>query len=363
VNGSSANDDIWAAVSLDGGLNFGAPIAIEDPMGLEDVGDVDDTHVFVDGMTVAVYYQDNEFSGFDSPCLMLSQDGGITWGAEQSVSPATDLTAGAGATYIDCAVSGLDVYYCYTSDWNATSLGAVPGNGDNSGTRQLYISVSHDGGINWTYDIDLDPGRANNECSLGASGDKVFVACQRNPFGGNDMAYWVSLDGGATFTMHVVANSLGFDIDQSAKRSGPTFAFDGGTQTGMSVVGFNITGMNETYVCGVRAPGLALGSPSAGTSSFDITGVFQPSAASVFAIFLSATGTTPDLRLDGQILNLAVDSVTLATVGTFTGPILNDGSGTSLPFPALTGPVGLWAAAVTIDLSSLRIQLSDPIAL
>lgn len=357
-------DDVWIAVSLDGGFTFlpATPIELGGMMA-SDVGDVDDTYVYVEGRNVFVYYQDDEFHSADAPVAMLSTDGGMTFGNEISLSPMTVATVAAGVTYMDAVITGNSIYFAYCSDFDAVNLtGAQPSNASNSATRQLYVSYSHDLGLNWVTDVDLDPGRANQECQIGASGQRVAVAAQLNPFGTNSMSYWVSSNGGATFSAQPVTSSQSGDIDQADNRAGRHFAFDGPRFTGNSVAAWNFTGQNEQFRCGVRSPGLYFGTPAPGQQAFFITGAEAPTNTKIWGLFFSASGLSPATVIDGQCLNFVIDGVTLATLGIFTGTIGPGGSASSGAFPALTSTLGLWGVVAVIDVATSQILFSDSLA-
>jgi hypothetical protein len=355
-------DDVALAISYDGGLNFLGPFYIEDPVG--DLGDVDDVRVFVQGQNILVYYQDDEISATDTLAAMLSTDGGITWTAEMNLSPATTAVTGAGVVYIEAVLSGSSIYAAYASDFNASAFNSsAPADGSNSANRQLYASFSHDLGATWTTDVPLDPTRAGQECALAADGRTVVVAAQRNPFGTNSMAYFSSLNGGTTWKRTDVVSTQGADVDQADTRdSGRTFAFNSATRTGMSLFAFNRTGRNEPYVCGFRAPGLALNAISSTQQTILISGVANPTVGlTLFDLWFSASGTTPGFVLAGQCLNLVPDGLTFALIGTVTGQINAQGEGLFGPFPTVVGTYGVDIAGIIVNLSNFDIQITDPI--
>lgn len=355
-------DDVAIAISYDQGLNFLGPFYIEDPAG--DLGDVDDVRVYVEGQNILVYYQDDEISTTDTLAAMLSTDGGITWGPEMNLSPATTAVSGAGVIYIDAVLTGSRIYACFASDFNALAYNnSNPNNGGTSTNRQLYVSYSADLGASWTTDIALDPTRAGQECAIAASGTTAVVAAQRNPFGTNSMAFFSTLNGGVTWRRSDVVSTQGADVDQADVRdSGSTFAFNPTTRTGMSIFAFNRTGRNEPYVCGFRSPGLALNTISSTQQTILVSGVANATPGLTFYdLWFSASGTTPGLVVAGQCLNLVPDALTIALIGSVTGPINAQGEGLFGPFPTVIGSYGVDIAGIIVNFSTLEIQITDPI--
>jgi hypothetical protein len=357
-----ALDDVAIAISNDGGLNLVGPIYIEDPAG--DLGDVDDVRVYVEGQNILVYYQDDEISTTDTLAAMLSVDGGQSWSQEMNLSPATTAVSGAGVNYIEAVVTGSRIYACFVSDFNARAFNnSNPGNGGTSTNRQLYVSYSPDLGASWTTDIALDPTRAGQECALDAAGLTAVVAAQRNPFGTNSMAFFSTLNGGTSWKRTDVVSTQGADVDQADTRdSGRTFVFNPQTRTGMSILAFNRTGMNEPYVCGFRTPGLALNAISSTQQTILISGVASPTPGlTIYDLWFSASGTTPGLVISNQCLNLVIDGLTVALIGTVSGQVNAQGEALFGPFPTVVGSYGVDIAGIIVNLSTLDIQITDPI--
>lgn len=358
------DNDTWVAVSLDGGFTFLPAIPIEAGGSFaQDLGSTSDAYCRVEGNTIVVVYQDNEFHGTDTAVCVVSTDAGMTWGQETDVSPATSSVVAAGIAFLDVALSGSTICVAYISDWDSVALnGTQPNNGGTNSNRQLYVSVSRDLGQTWRTDIDLDPGRANQECQISGEGTTFVVAAQTNPYGNNNLGYWVTQDTFAHFTYHEVANSTASDIDQAGTRNGRSFEFDLATLTGNSVAGWNFTGQNETYVAGVRTPGLTFGTPFPGQQAFFLTGVPQPTTGKLYGLFFGASGVAPASELNGQFLNLVVDGITVATSGVFNGLVGPTGSAASAAFPAQP-TLGLWGIAAIVDLNNPNaILFSDPLA-
>lgn len=243
----TGNDDLWVAVSNDGGATF-APAAVVDS---DPAGNVDEPIVEVRGMTAIVACNENDPTtpaGEGITCA-VSTDGGVTWTPDETLSVQMQSVTSADSDTPDVTILGEgEVFVAFDED----SQDRVGGGSGGSGGNRVYVSYTTDGGANWTKDVELAGGLIANRPVLTAGDDAVTMYFEFSGNGSNTGAFQVSFDKGATWGAPIDVISSGPDVDEGANHNEGTYV-RASRETEDVVVIFmdRPTGNNEVYVAGL----------------------------------------------------------------------------------------------------------------
>ncbi len=215
-------------------------------------GNADEAILEVHGNTVVVSWteQDPGTPGGEGVHVAVSNDGGVTWRSEETLSLRQVNTISADADFSKIAIqSASSIFVCYSEDSVHVSGGGATG----SSVNECLIAYTNNGGLTWTKDVPLWAGVTANRPYVVASDDAVVVWMERNANGSNLGAFTYSLDNGATWGAPQLVPSNGPDVDEG---TGP----DEGVYVTMSSVSNTVlaihmdrpTGQNEVYVSGIR---------------------------------------------------------------------------------------------------------------
>ena len=382
--------DLLLLVSEDGGLSFAPALTVPSA----DLGvDVESTRIAVEGDSVYVIWTDdrNDPGGENDVFFRRSEDGGRTWaGPEVRVNTVAGGVAAAtfnGVPKIHVAADGDDVVL----SWNQTVTGPsqefrVARSGDRgatvepddtiggyptgqvfasptslvaskgrfyvswsdarSGTQDVYVASSGDGGRSWNEALvpDPAPSLAGRGGELAADGDLVGVMA---PGLSGEYKGSFSLDGGATWAPFATMG------DPGVSRFEPRITYDACYR--------NFTtfwtdapggGDSELHTSGFRPQALEpMGFVSGATTvSYGFSGFTGPATALVLVAEEQGDLFLPDGRNlgiePGPLLRLGLQN----EQGIFRTTLSAAGSGTSAPASiSLAGPLELVFVALVLD--------------
>lgn len=243
------NNDLAVVRSTDGGANFGLPFLPESDL----TGNLDEPQLEIRGDTVLIGYNENNGAtpGGEGVYCVVSNDGGVTWRAEANLSPQSDAVAGSDTdtpqVYIENANN---LYVIYDEDSQAVANG-LPGG---SGANNVYLSYTKDGGATWTKDVPVSLGTVANRPEILVANGTVVVAAELGANGSNTLAFFASLDGGATFGPAIEVLGSGPDTD-FVNRNECTFMVASRLTNTVTVAYLDsTTGTNEVFTAGLLLP-------------------------------------------------------------------------------------------------------------
>lgn len=241
-------DDVIAHRSTDGGATWSTGVQIESNLG----GNADEPILEVRGNTVVVSWteQDPGTPGGEGVHVAVSNDGGVTWRAEETLSLRQVNTVSADADFSKIAIqSASSIFICYSEDSVHVSGGGATG----SSVNECLIAYTNNGGLTWTKDVPLWAGVTANRPYVVASDDAVVVWMERNANGSNLGAFTYSLDNGATWAVPQLVPSNGPDVDEgTGPDEGVYVTMSSDSNTVMAIHMDRPTGQNEVYVSGIR---------------------------------------------------------------------------------------------------------------
>ena len=241
-------DDVIAHRSTDGGATWSAGVTIES----NPSGNADEAILEVRGNTVVVAWTEQDLGtlGGEGVHVAVSNDGGVTWRAEETLSLRQVNTISADADFAKIAIqSANSIFVTYSED----SVHVGGGGATGSSVNECMIAYTNDGGVTWTKDVALWAGVTSNRPYVVASDDAVVVWLERNANGSNLGAYTYSLDNGATWSAPELVPSTGPDVDEgTGPDEGVYVTMSNDTNTVLTIHMDRPTGANEVYVSGIR---------------------------------------------------------------------------------------------------------------
>ncbi|MEZ6016236.1 MAG: sialidase family protein [Planctomycetota bacterium] len=242
-----AADDVIAHRSTDGGATWSTGVPIEsDPN-----GNADEAIIEVRGNTVVIAWteQDPGTPGGEGAHVAISQDGGVTWLNEETLSLRQVNTVGGDADFPKIAIqSANNIFVTYSEDSVFVSGGGATG----SSSNECMIAYTNNGGQTWTKDVPLWAGVVSNRPVVAATDDVVVVWLEQNANGSNIGAFTYSLDNGATWAPPQTVPSTGPDVDEGCNPDeGRYIAINPVTNTVMVTHMDRPLGQNEVYVSGI----------------------------------------------------------------------------------------------------------------
>ena len=228
----NGKDDCYFSASHDGGATWSANIRLDDGSAAGAKA-VDQAMIDVSGANVYVVMRVDKISGTgESTWLASSNDRGATW--NPSLQADSDL---GDCDYQDVSADGANAYVAFCDDRNASS------------DDDLFFIMTHDGGLTWMMpEVQIDPsGPANGdleaaEIHLSVVGQNAVISWLEDelPSAASDeeVHFMSSSDGGHTWNPEVILMT-GSDADNHH------MSFDGSTV----VVTWedNSTGADEAY--------------------------------------------------------------------------------------------------------------------
>ncbi|MEO0652243.1 MAG: sialidase family protein [Planctomycetota bacterium] len=399
VDPGNADEQLWLAVSEDGGLSFLEAVLVTQGSR----GDVDEIGFDVDGDNVYVAWVDDRSGGTDDLFFQKSTDRGQSWASIDRIIDGTGYGVGDVSDNVEVEVAGDKVVVA----WGEEDSG--------DGNEILHVTVSNDAGETFGpvltiggytpvvddvdgVDLEVAPdGRiyvtwednrgGGDEIYLWASGDdgvtstetrlslntgaafpQVVVADDANNLGhvfvqwiedvGSDDEVFAALsdDGGLTFEAPVRLSPVGTDADFAFASYNPLY-------NNFVVVNEQEGGSgDEALVTGFRGQTLTVSGFAAGPSTltFELEGFPTTDTLGVVVGALSL-GTLPLPEAAQRDLGLSIDALTNVTLS--APPIaLSGGAGISGGVP-INLPSGLSfnfaALSISVDPSNLIGELTD----
>jgi hypothetical protein len=297
-----------------------------------------------------------------------SQNGGLTWLTEKTLSQSAEATSGASAGEPSVAVIGSRAYVTWADD---AAVGGYAGASGNKG----YVAVTSNGGTSWVVDVPLDSSSpdANNKTQVAATSNAVYVAMEYGVPGNQTLAYAYSRNG-VTFDGPAGVALSGPDVDFPDGSEGSSFIVDSTSGVATLVYRDYFQNGNEPFASAVRIPHLELvGDTIMGqTVNFRVSEVpttAQPGAT--FIIGLSATGTAPGVPTSLGLIHLAWDGLTMTSLadpgltpqlqGNVAG--FGQGVGMSTTWPLPAGSPTIYAVCAVLNGGGGITALTDPIEL
>jgi hypothetical protein len=194
VDPASDDEKLFIATSTDGGASF-LP-AVEVPQGSR--GDVDEFGVAVDGDDVYVAWVDDRSGGTDDLFFQKSDDAGQTWESIDRIIDGTGYGVGDVADLVDVEVAGSKVAVAWGEEDSGT------------GGEILHLTVSNDGGDTfgpvltlggYTPEVDDVDGV---DLEMAADG-RIYLAWEDDRTGSDEVYVLFTDDDGATVTENKVS--------------------------------------------------------------------------------------------------------------------------------------------------------------
>ncbi|QDV05636.1 BNR/Asp-box repeat protein [Planctomycetes bacterium Poly30] len=354
------NDDLAVVRSTDGGATFSAPFIAESDLS----GNVDEPQLEVKGQTVLIGWNEedpNTPAGEGVHCV-VSQDGGLTWLPEVTLSLQHEIVAGSDTDIPQVFIESADeLYVVYDEDSQAIAAGMAGG----SGANNCYLAYSKDGGATWTSDVPISLGTVANRPEIVVTAGVVVVNAELDANGANTLAFFVSEDGGASFLPLLNVPSSGPDSDFVDRNECTYMVVSEATNS--ITIGYldNSTGANEVYAAGltlIRNIGtayctvitnstgtgarlLANGSQEAAANDFTLSAVDMPE--NTFGVFLASLTSDFSANPGGSAGNLCIGPNFGRGVG---GAIVSSGAAGTFTLaadltaiPTATGPMAVTA--------------------
>jgi hypothetical protein len=242
-----AADDVIAHRSTDGGATWSVGAQIES----NPSGNADEAILEVRGTTVVVSWTEQDLGtpGGEGVHVAVSNDGGVTWRTEETLSLRQVNTVSADADFSKIAIqSASSIFVCYSED----SVHIANGGATGSTVNECLVAYTNNGGLTWTKDVPLWAGVTANRPYVVASDDVVVVWMEQNPNGSNLGAFTYSLDSGATWATPLLVPSNGPDVDEgTGPDEGVYVTMSNDSNTVMAIHMDRPTGHNEVYVSGI----------------------------------------------------------------------------------------------------------------
>ncbi len=316
----SGSNRVYLRRSSDGGASFGAETRMDSGM----VGTPTSFHPGVQlaarGGVVALSWE--EASGGDALQARFSSDGGLSFGAEQTVG--------------SYPVGSKDVDNHRSAVGPDGSAGFV-WEDNRGGSDEIWAAVRSAAG-SWSADAQLSPGSAGWP-RLVAGGDGGWFSVWTGGGFPEDTESAYSLDGGASWSSGFLIGSASGDADFAE------LAWNEDYGNLLSVWLSDSTGANRLYAGGYRPQTMRVnGSLAAGnTVSFSFEG-YRPPGADFGAVLISGGAAAGSYGLpfgDGRETGLLNDSVLASAMANIPGALsasLSGGAGSTAP---LTWPASL----------------------
>ncbi|MHC4261435.1 MAG: sialidase family protein [Planctomycetota bacterium] len=211
IDPSTVDEELYLTVSIDGGGSFLPAVLV--PQG--GAGDVDEIAFDVDGDNVYVAFVDDRAgTGFDDLYFQRSTDRGQTWQPTDASIDGTGPGLGDVAdTQVDVVVQGSKVAVCWAEEDSGT------------GNEILHLTVSNDSGVTFgpvydiggytpvTHDVDV-PTMVMTE------GGRIYIVWEDNRTGSDRVYVAATDDDGATFTESEVSLADNAAFPQIIAREG-----------------------------------------------------------------------------------------------------------------------------------------------
>jgi hypothetical protein len=240
------NYEIFFAVSRDGGQTFNTPKNLSN-----NIGASVDPQITSEGNNVYVVWKDNTPSNNDI-FFAVSRDGGQTFSTPKNISETTaiserpQISAEGNNVYVvwqDNTPGILEIFFAVSDDnglnFNSRNLSNDAGESENpqissegnnvyvvwrdtaSEDSDIFFAVSTNNGLNFSTPKNLSNTGSAGATQISSEGNNVNVVWQDVAFGNNDIFIAVSGDNGQTFnTPKNLSNNIGASVDPQITSEG-----------------------------------------------------------------------------------------------------------------------------------------------
>lgn len=204
-----ADDDLYFSVSTDGGLTWSADVMIDKgyPSGANPVRD---WRMAADGNNVAIAVTPD--NGDEELYLVTSTDGGVTWSAATS---ATSHNGHSDADAMDVAISGSNVYVVWVDNFDVVAgTGSRTADACYMSTYDLGLGLFSSLDASVSPNLELLGGDIDGDIHVSVNGSNIAVTMQTDPTANlHQTRVNVSTDGGSTWSGDIVVGNYTDSVD------------------------------------------------------------------------------------------------------------------------------------------------------